>query len=60
MKLKTKNDIVLKRVKDYYLNGWPSKLKEENEYIKKYIIKIVYYGNRVIISVKFRRNMLNL
>lgn len=31
LKLETDNDIVLKRIKDYYKNGWPKKLKEEGE-----------------------------
>lgn len=29
LKLETENDLVLKRVKEYYLKGWPKALKEE-------------------------------
>lgn len=60
LKSKTNKDITLKRVEEYYMNGWPNKLKEANEINHFYKIKselviedeLVYYENMVVIKKK--------
>jgi len=66
LKLETNRDKILSRVKEYYLNGWPKKLKEESEINHFYKIRsdltvedeVVYFDNRVIIPTILRYGML--
>ncbi|XP_060861804.1 uncharacterized protein K02A2.6-like [Metopolophium dirhodum] len=66
LKSETNNDTILKRVIDYYVNGWPNQLKEENEINHYYKIKVeltveeglVYFNNRVVIPRVLRGEML--
>lgn len=66
LKIETNRDRILSRVKDYYLNYWPNKLKEVGEMNHFYKIRsdltvedvLVYFENRVIIKTTLRYNML--
>jgi len=66
LKLETNRDEVLQRVIEYYTNGWPNKIKENNEINHFYKLKsdlsiedgLVYYDNRVIMPKTLRSDML--
>lgn len=66
LKSETNNDTILKRVIEYYVNGWPNQLKEENEINHCYKIKaeltvedgLVYFNKRVVIPRVVRGEML--
>ena len=66
LKLETDRDKILKRVIEYYLKGWPKKLKEESEmnhFFKTRIDlvvknELVYFENRVVLPKKLRCFML--